>query len=154
MELLSRVKGLFPSLQFINSDIFYWSSDENAVYFNSKLLNSGEGVHSLLHETSHGLLHHQSFAYDVELLKMEIEAWTHAKGLLRKFGIEPETERIEQCLNTYRDWIYERSICPCCNQTGIQQSDQSYRCIACLSAWKVPVNQNCRIVKIRQSNLG
>lgn len=106
---------------------------------------------SLLHELSHALLGHNTYLKDIELIEMERDAWHFAKTLLSpKYGITIEESTAEDALNTYRDWLHARSVCPKCTTTGMQSRKNTYKCITCGTFWKV---NEARICHLRRSVL-
>lgn len=84
-----------------------------------------------LHELSHAICKHKSFRIDVERLKMEVEAWEKAKELASSYHIEVDEELIQQELDTYRDWLHQKSRCPKCGLTRYQTMDRQYHCPLC-----------------------
>lgn len=99
---------------------------------------------ALLHEVSHALLGHQTYHTDVELLQLEVAAWARAEQLAADFDIHIEADHIQDCLDTYRDWLHGRSICPTCTTRSLQQSDHHYRCHNCHTSWRVSASRFCR----------
>lgn len=85
----------------------------------------------LLHEMGHAILGHKSFKTDVGRLKMEAEAWDKAKELAPQYGVEIDEEFIQGELDTYRNWLYQRSRCPKCGLTRFQTPGNQYRCPQC-----------------------
>lgn len=84
-----------------------------------------------LHEVSHAILGHRGFKMDVERLKMEKAAWDKASELAKKYGVKINEELIQRELDTYRDWLYQKSRCPKCGLTRFQTPDGQYRCPSC-----------------------
>jgi hypothetical protein len=143
-ELVAKLTKDFPSIKFSPGKQFCWSPETHEVIYrqNSK---SDESSWSLLHETGHAVLQHKTYQADVALLRLEVEAWTKAKDLASNYGIEIGEDHIEDCLDTYRDWLYKRSICPTCNAKCLQQEDFiHYKCFNCHTVWKVSPNRFCR----------
>lgn len=102
-------------------------------------------VWSLLHETGHALLDHTSYKADFELLRLEVEAWERAKLLAADLDVAIDEDHIQDCLDTYRDWLFKRSICPQCNTKCLQQGDfVHYRCFNCHTVWRVSSSRFCR----------
>jgi len=100
---------------------------------------------SLLHETGHALLGHTTYKADFELLQLEVAAWEKAKEIAKVLEITINNDHIEDCLDTYRDWLHKRSVCPNCTTQCLQQDDLShYRCYNCHTKWKVSTNRFCR----------
>lgn len=143
-KLLDSLQSAFPSLRFTPGATFYWSPESREVFYKATPADTNQ-TWSLLHETGHGLLEHQTYQTDVELLKMEVAAWDKARELAAQFGISIDEEHIEDCLDTYRDWLHARSICPSCTTKCLQQSDMhSYKCHNCHTVWKVTPSRFCR----------
>ena len=135
---------LFPSLRFTPGKTFYWAPETNEIFYQ---LNGRKPKHiwSLLHETGHALLNHQSYGTDVELLKLEVAAWEKAKELATQLKRVIDEDHIQDCLDTYRDWLYRRSICPTCTTKCLQQADRAhYRCFNCHTVWGVTPSRFAR----------
>lgn len=139
--LLSQLQISFPELSFVAGDQFYWSPETKTVYY----LRNATGQRaswSLLHETGHGILGHTSYAADFELLRLEVAAWEQAITLATSFNITIDPNHIQDCLDTYREWLYKRSICPNCTAKCLQQDDHvHYHCFNCHTVWKVSANR-------------
>jgi hypothetical protein len=102
------------------------------------------GTWSLLHETGHGLLVHADYQSDLELLHMEVAAWEKAKELGQAFGVQIDPNHIEDCLDTYRDWLHRRSTCPTCGSVSLQHNSTEYHCHNCNAMWQVSSSRFCR----------
>ncbi|HET8991814.1 MAG TPA: hypothetical protein VFN31_02150 [Candidatus Saccharimonadales bacterium] len=143
-KLVLRLQSDYPGIRFKPGKEFCWSPETNEVVYNSAA-NTQEANWSLLHETGHALLKHKTYKADVALLRLEVEAWSQAKVLAERYDLEIGEDHIEDCLDTYRDWLYKRSICPNCNCKCLQESDYvHYRCFNCHTVWKVSPNRFCR----------
>lgn len=142
--LLSRLKGLYPRLKFTAGQGFVWSPETGEVFYDAK--RKGKKARwSLLHETGHALLAHKSYNADYELIRLEVAAWEKAKELAGQLEIAIDEEHIQDCLDTYRDWLYKRSICPSCNTKCLQQDDYAhYRCHNCHMTWRVTPSRFAR----------
>lgn len=90
-----------------------------------------EYVLRLLHELGHALCEHKSFMNDLERLKMEREAWERARELCKQYEIQYDEEFVEEQLDTYRDWLHQRSLCPRCGLTRYQTNRGEYHCLFC-----------------------
>lgn len=84
-----------------------------------------------LHEVSHAICKHRDFKIDVERLKMEVQAWEKVRELADYYGIEYNEELVQQELDTYRDWLHQKSRCPACGLTRFQTPDSRYHCPSC-----------------------
>ena len=145
IDFVKTLRKDFPQFIFKENDDFHWSKQKNTIFFNP------ESTHFhllILHELAHALLGHETFNLDIELLQMEMEAWEFAKNnLAAQYGICFDSNISEQKLDTYRDWIHKRSLCPNCTVNGFQKSDLSYKCPACGTTWTV---NNSRFKSLRR----
>jgi hypothetical protein len=143
-SVLEQLQNRFPDLQFVAGGRFCWSPTTNEISYDHT--RSDETADwALLHETGHALLNHQSYLADFELLKIEMAAWQKARELADEFGITIDEDHIQDCLDTYRDWLYKRSVCPTCTTKALQQNDYAhYRCYNCHTTWKVTPSRFCR----------
>ena len=85
----------------------------------------------VLHEVSHAILEHRTFRLDVERIKMEAAAWEKACELTKRYNIEINEGLIQDELDTYRDWLHQKSRCPVCGLTRFQTPDSRYHCPKC-----------------------
>lgn len=140
-SLIQKLVNDFPSLHFVESDAFQWSSDTKTVSYNATAETTPEHI---LHELAHALLDHHAYTRDIELLKMEREAWTYARDeLTPKYGVMIDDDTREEALNSYREWLHARSTCPECTATGIETAKHLYRCPACRHTWRVNEARLC-----------
>lgn len=150
-DLLANIRQEFPSIRFVRSTEHKWSPDDSSVYH--RPLESEEDIWSLLHELSHALLGHITFTYDIELLGKEVEAWHYAKNQLApQYGVVITDEVIDTAIETYRDWLHKRSICPRCSQTGTQTKTDTYQCMNCRCLWRVNDARRCRLKRTKVSD--
>lgn len=141
-DILELITNINPSVIFEPSDSFYWSPKNNKVYYINE--DSEQNIWSLLHESAHASLEHKSYKSDFELLTMEMKAWQHAKITAINLGIEINEDHIQDCLDTYRDWLHQRSTCPGCSNVCFQSSSNEYRCHNCYTSWQVSNSRFCR----------
>ena len=144
-RLLDRLRVDNPAIQFIASDHFSWSAETRSICYSSTDETTDSFEYSLIHELAHSLLKHTIFRNDIELIGMERDAWDTAVAHGERYGVTIPTEHIEKCMDSYRDWLHARSLCPHCHQCGVQVAKTSYRCIFCDSAWRVPESRLCRV---------
>ncbi len=143
-DLINQLQALLPDLSFVKGSSFCWSPETRQIFYISDRI-SQKSIWSLMHETGHAQLGHHSYRSDFELLQIEMAAWEKAEAIAQKLGISIDQEHIQDCLDTYRDWLYKRSICPTCSTKCLQQSDSlSYRCFNCHTAWQVTASRFCR----------
>lgn len=142
--IIAKLQAEFPELRFVPGKQFYWSPETGEISYEAAA-QGRRAVWSLLHETGHALLDHTSYQGDFELLKLEIAAWERAKELAADLGINISEDHIQNSLDTYRDWLYKRSICPSCGTKCLQRGDFThYRCFNCHMVWKVSSSRFCR----------
>ena len=124
---LERLKGDFPEFRFKNGDKFAFRPPKTIV------LGPPEPFSALLalHEVSHAVLGHKTFRMDVERLKMESAAWEKARELADRYGIKINEDLIQDELDTYRDWLHNKSKCKACGLTRYQTPDGRYHCPRC-----------------------
>lgn len=142
-NFLTVLQKDFPELSFVKSDSYYWSPRNNRIYYRSSD-SSLEATWPLLHEIGHAQLGHQRYTTDFNLLTLEIEAWEHAKQLSKKYNHEISENHIQDCLDTYRNWLHKRSTCPKCISNSLQINTDIYRCFNCNNEWRVSASRKCR----------
>lgn len=143
-KLINRLQVEFPALRFAPGQQFCWSPETAEIFYVTKARGAA-ATWSLLHETGHALLKHQNYKADFHLLRLEVGAWEKARELALSLGIKIDEDHIEDCLDTYRDWLHKRSICPACSNQCLQQDDyKHYRCFNCHTVWRVSANRFCR----------
>lgn len=144
-NLVTKLAAAHPHLSFVASDSFYWCPETSEVFYDDSKHGHPSGIWSLLHEASHGLLGHTTYKADLELLHLEVEAWHHALDMAKKHGFNIDGEYIQDCLDTYRDWLYRRSLCPGCGSQCLQiDTSNFYRCFNCHTRWHVSPSRFCR----------
>lgn len=123
---------------------------DNTVYY-SESSNYDVSLWSLLHEVGHAVRHHKSYEADFTLLRLEVEAWEEARIIAKSLDIEISESHIQDCLDTYRDWLYRRSVCPSCSAKCFQQDDfKHYQCFNCHSQWRVSPSRFCRSYRAKE----
>lgn len=142
-KLLSKLKCLFPELVIEPGDAFYWQPHNKTIYTNFSEYSLLE-YWSFIHEIGHAVLLHKSFGSDFELLQLEINAWNEAREITKRLKLKLDESYVQDCLDEYRDWLHQRSLCPVCNLTGVQLNSTTYRCIHCLNEWGVSRAHMCR----------
>jgi len=130
------------SLTLKKGELFSWNYTACAITYNPDIENTEA---YLLHEFSHALLGHKEYAKDIELLNMERAAWDKALIIADTFNVDIGEDLIEESLDTYRDWLHNRSTCPNCSATGIETSNQLYECVACHTTWHVNEARDCSL---------
>ena|ERR1035437_522009 len=141
---LEKIRLDYPDIQFVEDSSFSWSPKTKQVFY-SQSSNNRDAKYSIIHELSHALLNHTQYSTDYELLQLETEAWEHAKLIAKKYKIEISDNHIQDCLDSYRDWLYRRSICPTCGTKSVQYDNRNiYGCFNCHTTWNVTSARFCR----------
>lgn len=150
--LAKKLSAAYPHIKFIPSDSFYWSPETNEVFYDDTKYDQQSSIWSLLHETSHALLGHTTYKADLELLHLEVAAWNHALMLAKDYDVAIDDDYVQDCLDTYRDWLYRRSLCPGCGAQCLQMDATNfYRCFNCHTHWHVSPSRFCRPYRRSQS---
>ena len=128
-EFLKQLQGDFGWLRFVMGRKFAFRPPKTVV------IGPSEPFSRLLalHEVGHALCRHKAFRTDVERLKMENQAWDKARGLALRYDVEVDEDVIQGELDTYRDWLHQKSRCPKCGLTRFQSPDSRYHCPRCES---------------------
>lgn len=148
-KFIVQIAKDYPQFSFKPGPQENWSPRTKTItYSDSEPLE--ELRYGLLHELAHALLGHNNYHSDFELLKMEAEAWELAAKIASKYGIKLDEDHIQDCLDTYRDWLHRRSKCPTCGMHVLQKDSQSYQCFNCDTAWRVSGRRFARPYRLKQ----
>ena len=126
----------YPQFKFRPGKEEHWSPRTKTITFNPAQPNK-QLYFGILHELAHALLQHNTYHGDFELLKMETQAWKMAAEIGLKYEIDIDEEHIQNCLDTYRDWLHRRSTCPTCGTHVLQRDISTYQCYNCQTIWQV-----------------
>jgi hypothetical protein len=141
LSLIAKLQYDFPDIRFTAGDMFRWSPKERTVYYGNT-----DDTASLIHEVAHALLGHHDYERDIDLLKMERDAWEYATSTLgERYGLVIDEDVVQDSVDTYRNWLHARSACPGCRAAGLQSSAVQYTCIACNARWKVNEARSCAL---------
>lgn len=124
---LAKIKNSYPELRFVSGNRFAFRPPHTIVV-GPKEENDAS---LLLHELGHALSHHKTFSTGAKRLKMEMEAWSKAREIAGDVGVEIPDDVIEEELDTYRDWLHQKSRCPECGLTRFQTPDGVFHCPRC-----------------------
>ena len=126
-KFLERLKGDHSEFRFVFGRKFAFRPSKTIVIGPSephwRLL--------LLHEVGHAICKHRSFKMDVERLKMENQAWEEAHKMAPSYGVVIDEGIVQRELDSYRDWLHQKSRCPNCGLTRYQTPDEKYHCPRC-----------------------
>lgn len=149
--LIAKLRSEYPGLKYRSAPQFSWSPETGEIFY-KKGASDVTSQWSLLHETGHALLGHKNYTADFELLRLEVDAWEKARSVGEELDIKIDDDHIQDCLDTYRDWLHKRSICPNCSTQSLQQGESAnYRCHNCHTSWKVSTNRFCRAYRSTKS---
>ena len=144
-NLINRLKTDFPNLKFRSGTRYAWSPTEQIIWYETADADIVRGSLALVHELAHAILGHNKFRSDLELLKYEVRAWKQARILADTYELSLDEEYIDDCLESYREWLYRRSMCVECDNNSLQDSLGHYNCHICGAKWSVPRSQLCKI---------
>lgn len=151
-KLLTKLRVDLPNVSFEPGDTFSWSPEHSRITYRTDSRKKPQNSWALLHEAAHALLGHSSYRRDAELLLLEVAAWKCAKELAHKSGATISEDHIQDCLDTYRDWLHQRSTCPRCSTVSFQISARKYRCHNCLATWMVSKARFCRPYRLSNAS--
>ncbi|MCA9323711.1 ImmA/IrrE family metallo-endopeptidase [Candidatus Saccharibacteria bacterium] len=142
-DLAKNLRQTHTNIHLATADTFYWSPSDKTVYYDSRD-STTEGLWALLHETGHALLGHTQYYSDIELVQMEVAAWEKAKELAKEADTVIDEDHAEDCIDSYRNWLHRRSLCPACHLSGVQIDNNHYTCIFCHKKWRITAERFCR----------
>ncbi len=146
--LIQKLRQDFPDITLVPGSQASWAPESQIVTYS---LDTEDGPWTLLHEFGHALLGHTTYHSDVNLVQKEAAAWEKALRLGERYAISIADAHIQECLDTYRDWLHKRSKCPRCDNHGLQTSQSLYSCTNCQTTWKVSSARFCRPYRLKTS---
>ena len=146
-NILPIIEKDYPNIKFKAGEIFLWSPKSQTITYTTHQTNAEHGVWALIHELAHAELEHNNYKSDFDLLKLESEAWKHAKQIAKRYQVNIDNDHIQDCLDTYRDWLHRRATCPNCSVVSLQRNDRVYQCFNCSTTWKEPSSPLCRVTR-------
>ena len=131
-SLLKTLETAYPEFVFKPGKKFSFRPPKTICY----TADSPEFDSLLLHELGHALLGHFTFDTDIKRLKMERAAWEKAKEIAAELSTKDQPivideELIETELDSYRNWLHQKSRCKKCGLTRYQTPDGTYHCPHC-----------------------
>jgi hypothetical protein len=141
-SLIHKLKTTHPDIAFVQGEEFLWSPSNRTIFYNPE---APQASLLLLHEFSHSVLDHHTYNRDVELIAMESAAWEHAATLAEEYAVRFNDDVVQDHLDTYREWLHARSLCPECTANGYQTTTNTYQCPACLHQWRVNEARICAL---------
>lgn len=150
LKFIDRLARDYPQFKFAPGSEDHWSAKLGTITYNPRR-PAPQLRYSVLHELAHALLGHSTYRSDFQLLKLEAEAWQLAAEIGHKYQVEVDEEHIQNCLDTYRDWLHQRSACPKCGTHVLQRDANSYSCYNCRTNWRVTSRKFARPYRRRLS---
>lgn len=150
-DIFQEIIKDFPDIHFVRGSNFFWSPDNKTITYTS--MGTHSDLSHLLHEIGHAKLNHAYYSSDAELVNMEYAAWEYASDELApkyKIQLTTEDEIVNNALDSYRQWLHERSVCPSCQAIGLESSPGEYKCLVCQSVWRVNEARSCRLRRYKQ----
>lgn len=148
-DLSKSYRNLLKNITFVPAKSFYWSPKDQTIHVDEAALNTEIGQWALLHEVGHAKLNHADYHSDFQLLALEVSAWQEAEKLAKSRGMQIDEDHIQDCLDTYRDWLYARSTCPTCRLNSLQVDTNTYSCPNCHTTWSVSRSRFCRPYRMK-----
>lgn len=129
---LLKIKSDFPEFRFVTGSRFAFRPPRTIV-MPKEFDEVSDNTNSLLflHEVGHALSKHRDFKTEIGRLKMEVEAWEKARGLCDKYGVSFDEDLVETELDSYRNFLHQKSRCPDCGLTRFQTPDGVFHCPKC-----------------------
>jgi hypothetical protein len=150
-KLLHSLITEFPEVNFQPGQYFKWSADKKVLFYNLSLQNASA---LMLHELSHVLLGHNDYELDIELVNKESVAWKYAqKELASRYGVTITDDDIEDAMDSYREWLHKRSLCPDCETSSFQTKTGTYKCLACRCQWRANDARESRLRRYKLIDL-
>ena len=133
-SFLETLKTVYPSFTFKPGRKFLFRPKKTILY-----LESNENFRLLLlHELAHALLGHFSFDRSLERLQIERDAWEKTRELCDLHSVPFNESLAEAELNTYRDWVHQKTLCKTCGATCLEVNSESLFCPNCQKTYKKP----------------
>lgn len=127
--VLQKIRGDFPNFRFEAGGKFKFRPPRTIVFDTS--LEGRTGLILMMHELGHAILGHRNFKTEIGRLKMEVMAWEKARELALKYEVKFDEKLMERELDSYREWLHQKSRCPICGLTRFQTPDALWHCPYC-----------------------
>jgi hypothetical protein len=147
LSLLTSVRKDFTDITFVAGEHFEWQPTDRTITYDPE--DPFFDAH-LLHELAHAILKHKDYDRDIDLIAMERDAWQHARlELSSRYDVDITGDILHHDMDSYRDWLHDRSTCPHCGSSGIQIKKHEYKCVTCLKTWRVNEARTCQLRRYR-----
>jgi predicted NBD/HSP70 family sugar kinase len=127
----------YPQFSWRLGDRFKYKPEKTIIVNQNETIPMPHFALLTLHELGHALSNHKDYKTDVERLRIESEAWQRAKSEIskhpewKKYTISYDEDFAENELDSYRDWLHQKSKCKKCGLTKYQTTDGIYHCPNC-----------------------
>ena len=125
---LEKIRGDYSEVRFVPGSRFSFRPPKTVVFRDN---SDSAAPLLLLHELGHFLTGRFDFKTEIERLKIEVMAWEKAKELAPLYGVFIDEDLIESELDSYRDFLHQKSRCPECGLTRFQTPDKAWHCPKC-----------------------
>ncbi len=150
-NIVKQLSGMVEGVAFAGGDTFCWSPSTKTISYKPNLSDK-TAIWSLLHETGHAVLKHRDYTSDIQLVMLEVAAWDKAKEIAETIDVMIDENHVQDCIDTYRDWLHQRSTCPRCGLVSLQSSPKSYSCHNCQATWFVTAARFCRPYRLTKAD--
>ncbi len=136
-DFLIELKAMYPQYKWTLGNRFKYKPEKTIIIDQNEAISMPYFALLTLHELGHALSNHRDYKTDVERLRIESEAWQRAKREIEKhenwnkYGIKYDEDFAENELDSYRDWLHQKSKCKKCGLTRYQTTDGVYHCPNC-----------------------
>ena len=124
-DLVARLARDFPEINFVLGERIKFRPPRTVV------VEAGGEPGLLLHEVGHALSGRFGFRTEIERLRIEVEAWERARVLGERYGVDLDEDLVQDELDSYREWLHQKSRCPDCGLTRFQTPDGVWHCPKC-----------------------
>ncbi len=128
-KLTAKLRKDYPSLTLKHGERFQFSPPSTIYYTDGSPLE-------LLHELGHYLIKKTDYTSDIDLIRIESEAWDKAKQLCAAYEVNWDEDFAQDHIDTYRDWLHVVSLCKNCQLAGYQDGSGLYHCPLCGAKWE------------------
>ncbi len=137
-EFLLELSAEYQGFSFILSNRFKYKPKKSIYIDENCSLTMPYFALLTLHELGHALCKHGDYNTSVERLRIESEAWECAREVIlthqnwkKQYRITYDEEFVEKMLDSYRDWLHQKTLCKDCGLTRYQTKDGNYHCPNC-----------------------
>lgn len=83
------------------------------------------------------------------MLKIERQAWDKTLELASAYNVHVNATEPNDALDSYRDWLHNRSVCPTCSTIGLEVDNKEYNCVACGAKWRPNEARICQLKRYK-----